>query len=219
LLEPASTVAEIAAEYVALIRQVRPHGPYLLAGYSFGGLLAYEAARLLREAGETVAEVILFDTDNPAVQPHWYSRWERLGARWALDSDMGFVSKLMNLGRRIFWGMKDRRRENAITSEIRLAMEKNRRAPESLRPQEVRMMYDDRMQAWKPFISDHPITLIRSTTPNDKFRHQSDLGWSGVVPAGVEIRDVTGQHLDIFKEPNVEILSHQVRQVLGRVTE
>src|SRR5690606_9762166 len=39
-----------------------PHGPYALAGYSFGGIIAYEMARVLLELGKKVSMVGLFDT-------------------------------------------------------------------------------------------------------------------------------------------------------------
>jgi thioesterase domain-containing protein len=45
---------------------VRPHGPYYLAGYCLGGMVAYQMARLLRHGGEEVALVALLDTYNPA---------------------------------------------------------------------------------------------------------------------------------------------------------
>ena len=43
----ADTIESMAAESVGAIRAEQPHGPYRLLGYSFGGLLALEAARLL----------------------------------------------------------------------------------------------------------------------------------------------------------------------------
>jgi thioesterase domain-containing protein/acyl carrier protein len=67
-------VEEIAAEMLQNIRKVRPTGPYWLAGYSFGGLLAYEAARLLVAAGEKVSMLAIYDTFTPAgrvSRPRW----------------------------------------------------------------------------------------------------------------------------------------------------
>ncbi|WP_161624813.1 alpha/beta fold hydrolase [Streptomyces spectabilis] len=62
---PAS-VEEVAEEYVGRIREIRPHGPYHLLGWSFGGLLAFEAAVRLRAAGEVVASLTVVDS-RPAV--------------------------------------------------------------------------------------------------------------------------------------------------------
>ena len=55
-------VEVMAARSYPAIRTMQPHGPYLLVGYSFGGLVAVEVARLLQEAGEDVALLGLIDT-------------------------------------------------------------------------------------------------------------------------------------------------------------
>jgi acyl-coenzyme A synthetase/AMP-(fatty) acid ligase/surfactin synthase thioesterase subunit/acyl carrier protein len=47
------------------MRRIQPHGPYLLAGHSLGGMLAWEAAQFLRQEGEEVALLVLIDTLNP----------------------------------------------------------------------------------------------------------------------------------------------------------
>ncbi|QMU77307.1 amino acid adenylation domain-containing protein [Streptacidiphilus sp. PB12-B1b] len=57
---PAS-VADLAAEYAHRIRQTRPHGPYLLAGRSFGGPVAFETAVQLRAQGQQVALLAVID--------------------------------------------------------------------------------------------------------------------------------------------------------------
>jgi non-ribosomal peptide synthetase component F/thioesterase domain-containing protein/acyl carrier protein len=59
---PHTTVEAMAAEYLREVKARQPDGPYNLCGYSFGGLVAFEMARRLREAGDDVALVGLFDT-------------------------------------------------------------------------------------------------------------------------------------------------------------
>ncbi|NPD13867.1 acyltransferase domain-containing protein [Xinfangfangia sp. D13-10-4-6] len=54
-----------ARDYLAELRQVQPHGPYRFGGFSGGGLIAWEMARQLREAGEEVALLVLLDTPLP----------------------------------------------------------------------------------------------------------------------------------------------------------
>ncbi|WP_019631231.1 amino acid adenylation domain-containing protein [Actinomadura atramentaria] len=48
------SLSEIAAEYVARVREIQPDGPYRLLGWSFGGTVVHEMAVLLEAAGETV---------------------------------------------------------------------------------------------------------------------------------------------------------------------
>lgn len=55
------SVEEMAAAYLEALRGILPEGPLVLAGWSFGGLLAYEAASQLQRTGREVSAVLLFD--------------------------------------------------------------------------------------------------------------------------------------------------------------
>ncbi|MDL5034649.1 amino acid adenylation domain-containing protein [Pelomonas sp. APW6] len=63
----ANTMAGLAHRLVKLIRAVQPEGPYRLAGWSFGGILAYEVAMQLKDAGAEVGFIGLLDSFAPAV--------------------------------------------------------------------------------------------------------------------------------------------------------
>src|SRR5262249_3614347 len=52
---------ERAARLVKAVREVQPRGPYLLGGWSFGGLVAFEMAQQLRDQGEAIALLALLD--------------------------------------------------------------------------------------------------------------------------------------------------------------
>src|SRR5205823_1295674 len=55
------SVTQIATEFLDRIRRVQPDGPYFLAGWSFGGAMAFEVARQLKASDQTVGAVVLFD--------------------------------------------------------------------------------------------------------------------------------------------------------------
>jgi thioesterase domain-containing protein/acyl carrier protein len=65
------TVSEMASHYVQVIRAVQANGPYYLGGYCFGGMVAYEMARLLTAQGQDVALLALFNTPAPGSLPGW----------------------------------------------------------------------------------------------------------------------------------------------------
>ncbi|MDR6673228.1 thioesterase domain-containing protein [Xanthomonas translucens] len=56
------SVEQLAQRYVALVRSVQPDGPYHLAGYSLGGLLAFEMAGQLEANGHAVGSVSMIDS-------------------------------------------------------------------------------------------------------------------------------------------------------------
>ncbi|MEV0116661.1 amino acid adenylation domain-containing protein [Streptomyces sp. NPDC050844] len=55
-------VAALAERHLAVVREARPHGPYLLMGWSIGGLVAFEMAQRLTRLGERVAMLVLVDS-------------------------------------------------------------------------------------------------------------------------------------------------------------
>lgn len=68
---PDWSVGAAARRNLAEVRRIQPHGPYHLAGHSFGGLIALEMAQRLRRDGEEVALLIELDSfpPDPAKQP------------------------------------------------------------------------------------------------------------------------------------------------------
>src|SRR5206468_6143891 len=68
---PFFTVEEMATHYLREIRTVQREGPYFLAGYCFGGMIAYEMARLLKAEGEEVALLVMFNTPAPGSLKWW----------------------------------------------------------------------------------------------------------------------------------------------------
>jgi len=59
---PLEHLEEMASYAIGLMRAVWPQGPYLLVGYSAGGLVALEMAQQLAAAGHQVPLVVLLDT-------------------------------------------------------------------------------------------------------------------------------------------------------------
>lgn len=64
-----SSIEMMAFNYINVIQQVQPHGPYYLLGSSFGGDVAYEIAQQLLQQGENVQALIMLDTPGPGHLP------------------------------------------------------------------------------------------------------------------------------------------------------
>lgn len=59
--QPLERVEDMAKLYLEALGELHPHGPYILMGYSFGGLVALEMAQRLSENGKKVALLVLLD--------------------------------------------------------------------------------------------------------------------------------------------------------------
>nr|WP_318272700.1 SDR family NAD(P)-dependent oxidoreductase [Paracoccus saliphilus] len=90
---PHETLADAAASCIKEIRQIQPTGPYMIAGFSGGGLTALEIARQLEEAGEVIARLVMLDTPIP-MRPT-LSRRDRLMIRMAeiREEGPGFLTR------------------------------------------------------------------------------------------------------------------------------
>ncbi|ELQ41278.1 hypothetical protein OOU_Y34scaffold00287g3 [Pyricularia oryzae Y34] len=71
--QPFRSIAEARDIYLAAIRQRQPRGPYALAGYSYGTMLAFEVSKALEAAGEAVAFLGSFN-----LPPHIKHRMQQL---------------------------------------------------------------------------------------------------------------------------------------------
>jgi len=65
LEEPCSSVEGMAKDHLEAIKLVQSRGPYILIGYSLGGLVALEIARSLSEAAEHIALLVMIDSYPP----------------------------------------------------------------------------------------------------------------------------------------------------------
>ncbi|HRD53500.1 MAG TPA: amino acid adenylation domain-containing protein [Flavobacteriales bacterium] len=80
-----TSVEAIAAHFIREMKQAQPKGPYLLTGFSFGGIVAYEMAQQLSQAGDDVPMLSVIDTYSPALHAK------------AIESDMRFYTPLKNM--------------------------------------------------------------------------------------------------------------------------
>ncbi len=68
-----SSVFEMARHYSYEIKQTCPVGPFIIGGWSFGGVVALEIADILTTAGNLVDRVILFDSYAPDMDVEEFS--------------------------------------------------------------------------------------------------------------------------------------------------
>jgi thioesterase domain-containing protein len=76
--EPLNRIEDMARFYLDELHKLQPKGPYILIGYSLGGLVTLEMAQRLSKAGEKVALLALIDT---YPDPHFLSMGQRLWLR------------------------------------------------------------------------------------------------------------------------------------------
>jgi len=77
--EPRRKIEDIAGDCIVAMRERQSSGPYSIAGYSSGGVVAFEIARQLSASGETVGLLALLDTRAPHARVRRTPLWVMLG--------------------------------------------------------------------------------------------------------------------------------------------
>jgi thioesterase domain-containing protein len=194
----------MAAQYLESIRRLQPTGPYLLGGYSGGGVVAFEIAQRLRQEGEEVALLALLDTFNP-------------GPAVRRDTNAGRLQKLLQRGpwyalERARWLWDMHVRDGVKRARIDFYVRRGQTVPLELRDL---LMYETfhRVQAlYRPMVYPGRIVLLRATDIAAAFAHVGpELGWTGLAEQGIEVHEIPGNHDTLVLEPNVQTLVRHLK--------
>lgn len=201
----ASSIAETAAAYVIKLLAIQSVGPFRLAGYSFGGVVAHEMACQLVAQGHTVDFLGMFDTHNPAAHARYYSLPERLSVFWNQHSEVPFWTRVMRVRKRIGDGIRIHRQ---IKAELKAARHSGpAEAYSDLRRVQVREENWRAMLHYQPGRYRGRITLFKTSATSDKVERSPDYGWASIAEDGLDIVSVAGEHLTLFAPENITIVA------------
>jgi thioesterase domain-containing protein len=213
---PHETFEEAAADYLVEMRSVQPHGPYLLAGFSGGGITAYEIARQLQDAGEEVAFLGLLDTplandQELTLRDRALIHWQRIARekhRYLTNFLADRLAWEWNKFRRRISGdapppPSDRFHSEAIEGAFRRAC---------LRYQTPSL--DRAIALFRPKLRPtHVLGPDRMINADRRFIYH-DNGWSRYVRK-VDVVEVPGDHDGMVLEPSVRVLGAKLRKAIA----
>ncbi|WP_287885624.1 MULTISPECIES: type I polyketide synthase [Paracoccus] len=215
--KPHEDLAEAARDYIEELRQVQPEGPYLIGGFSGGGLTAYEMARQLRAAGEEVAMLVMLDTPLPLREP--VGRKDRLMIRLGelREGGPGFVWKWLR--DRVAYEFRRRSKAKAVEAEV------GAQATGAFHDLAIEAAFLAALPKIRLSVWDGPVAMFRP--PLDKRWKVTagrwinsgrdyvveDNGWTPWMP-DLRVIEVPGDHDSMVLEPNVRRLASVLREIL-----
>jgi len=209
---PHRSIKAAARDYIAELRQIQPRGPYMLGGFSGGGITAYEMARQLTEAGEEVAALVLLDT--PLPQRRALSRTDRIAIQMAELKRGGFAYPFQWLARRIRWEFVKRRARADAASDSphfhNAAIEAaflEAVASYTLTP------WSGPMALFRPPLTGKWQVAKDRLINSERAYVTPDNDWTEWAPA-LQVFEVPGDHDSMVLEPNVRVLAARMRRVI-----
>ncbi|AYA36445.1 amino acid adenylation domain-containing protein [Hymenobacter oligotrophus] len=196
---PPDTIEEMATAYVAELLEHNPTGPYALAGYSFGGMVAFEMAHQLRALGKEVVLLAVIDCEADAPKtlappPFWARlerQWHRL--RWVARSFWRYpLAACQHYGAYAKWLMQ------------RVAGQLPSNHPET-EVERFHAIWAQNDQAWdryqpKPY--DGVIDVIKARNRIHVVFEPRYYGWQPYSRRGVRMHEVSGDHEGMLLPPN-----------------
>jgi amino acid adenylation domain-containing protein len=211
---PLLTVEAIVTRMVRLIRAQQPFGPYRVAGWSYGGVLAYEIAARLLDAGDPVEFLGMFDSD--AISSNSLGKETRLDdkyllARWmegrvGTDEQRQAIAELRsNFASLDYETLVKRGRELSLLGRM------HDLTPSQIRRDLVQIvslgiaMWSHRPQ---PIAIPVHLFVAEDHTP-------ATLGWIGILTeAQIRAIPVPGTHLSMMDRPHVDELGRALAEAV-----
>jgi amino acid adenylation domain-containing protein len=205
------SIEEMAGHYIKDMLTVQPQGPYLLIGYSFGGLLVYEVAQQLQALGKQIDLLAILDCHSPTikkVRPSFFKSIQiHLSHLWQLENP------------RRFQYIKDRidYKFNNVDYREFLLRSFPKDAPPSI---ELLQLIDTNFEAHRLYIA-RPyagnLTLFRCEMQILDYSQSTDLGWGDLVTGNLEIYNIAGSHYSIVREPVVRSVAEKLTACLEKI--
>ena len=193
---PCERIEDMAEFYLSAILQYQPRGPYYLAGYSLGGLVALEMARTLKAKGQEVALVLMMDS-YPDIQFLKKSQRLRLSAQRMMQSGLNFV--------------------RPKGTRIRLGGLPSQDAISTFAPafDRVRDAAFKALRQYKPRFYSGAVKFIRAAEVTEFPPNPSRI-WSGLI-GKIEVETAPGDHLDMLTN-HYEALASYLNRYLDEAT-
>ncbi|MVN75042.1 amino acid adenylation domain-containing protein [Hymenobacter sp. HMF4947] len=212
--EPLDSIEAMAAHYVAAIRATNPAGPYALAGYSFGGIIAFEMAKQLTAAGKVVKFLGMLDTyayQSDADSPHLVRLFKR--TKFLLNKLLYNFTLLKNNPRRTLLSNANTIKKLTV-DQLKYTKKQHYELLHGHRfeiGQAQELAFNKYRLAPQPFT----VHLFRN---EDRVFYVEDfehLGWKPFALGGIHIHDIPGNHNFIFAPPHDKECARILQEALN----
>ncbi|WP_319419777.1 non-ribosomal peptide synthetase [Pleurocapsa sp. FMAR1] len=188
-------IKALASHHLKDILTVQPQPPYILAGYSTGGLIALEIAQQLQAMDKEVALLAILDTagSHPLYQNYQQLNYT-LRTNWNRLASLKLADKISYLQARIKLG---------ITAKLPTT-EKSTSDPYIIQPYQGKVSLFLATEKDRTFFFDHRIK--HWLCPRN--------GWHQGIVSQLKIEQVPGNHFNMLEEPYVRVLAEKLQQAL-----
>jgi thioesterase domain-containing protein len=225
------TMEQLVAPYVSALSAHARLSPCVLAGASFCGLMAFEAAHQFNRRGGKVELVMLLDSRAKYPSPHQVA-WEKLKKDWkplANSHETDGTARMLSSRIVSFWFLCRwmlvrelkllwHRFKQAVLGDLGSLTAKWDDLGMPLHWAWVERIYSYVVKDYRLQCLDCRGVLFRADSKEDKPARDLDgsLGWENLFSKGLEIIQMTGDHVTMMQKPHSIALAREMSKVLSR---
>ncbi len=200
---PFTNVKDMASHYISEIRTIQHKGPYLISGFSMGGVVIYEMAQQLLVAGEQ-SLIIFLDAPSPDYP-------EIIGTTSLEKIKRLFSMELSPMINRLLHRLDQRRRW--LTDELlcKFFLFFDRPLSPSLRIHRIRNLNHQISDEYQPKPLNGQAVILRASQQPAGAKPDPTLGWSQYIQGRISEYIIPGDHESIFVEPHVRELANKLQ--------
>ncbi|HEV7551579.1 MAG TPA: amino acid adenylation domain-containing protein, partial [Candidatus Angelobacter sp.] len=209
--EPDISIEQMAALYNREIRSVQPVGPYLLGGWSMGGLVAWEMAQQLAKEGEAIGLLALIDTTPPSkyLEANDVANNSSMLAHFALDMSRlvdrdpsPLAEQFSRAAARDQWNMV----QEALISYGVLTPKTAHAEMTALLDTFTRNFLAINNYSLQQ--SQQRVVYFRASDSPERFSKP----WATWASGGIEYHSVPGDHFTMLRQPGVRIIAELLQE-------
>ncbi|MFL0660621.1 amino acid adenylation domain-containing protein [Cylindrospermopsis raciborskii UAM/DH-MRr] len=215
---PLESIEEMANTYIHTIREIQPHGPYLLGGHSLGGLIAFAMASQLEAMGEQIERVLIIDTHPPMPTDETIASLEDNAGIicFMVEQIALFFNKNVTINYQTISSLDQDSQLDYVAQTLE---QHNLIPPNSGNSLIARLIkvYKANLRAslvYQPPVNRSNITLFITPSLAAKFPNDPTVGWQKLTTQKVQVCRVMGEHQTMLKEPEVENLVTEIMATL-----
>ena len=205
-VEVDATIPAMATRYVEAVRARQPHGPYRLAGYSGGGVIAFEMTQQLLAVGEEVDHLVFLDSLAPQIARQGMTLAQKLWAarHWDMEFALGWFQRRGRKG--------DAQNTNAEISQI---LASGTALPDELIGPRMTDVYSRAQWQYEPAPYGGPVIIFKARKAQTLFLHAgAQLGWQGILTGQVAVQTIECDHFTMMAGEAVAEIGATLNKVL-----
>ncbi|WP_416212481.1 beta-ketoacyl synthase N-terminal-like domain-containing protein [Nostoc sp. ChiQUE01b] len=221
--EPYTRIEDMAAKYIEALREIQPHGPYFLGGWSMGGIVAFEMATQLLRKGDRVDMLAMLDSPAPVNSEQIAEIDDYNDVKILVD----FATDMAQSARKNLSGSVEQLQGLTQDQQLNYFLEQARivnLVPLDFELEQLRCLLNVfksnvlALQSYVPEVYPNKIIYFQASDEVSNEFSNPSLIWAGLSGKPIEIIPIPSNHYTIITKPHIQTILEYLNIFINQKT-